>query len=172
MKTAFVLMLSFAAASFAADPKPVKEPETQMQSGKSGEVKRLGSVTWDLSAHKLVWIVQKGSMVNGEFVATSEEKYAISPDQARMMVSGEVRGFDGQEALSLHKLLDVLSMYCAESVVWWDQGQGAPGGRPSTAPEKPSSDGKEKPVKVGRPEDSKKPKYTVPVDQLIARARV
>jgi hypothetical protein len=24
----------------------------------------------------------------------------------------------------LHKLLDTLAIYCAESVVWWDQGQG------------------------------------------------
>ena len=163
MKTAFVLLLSFAAASFAADPKPAKEPEMQVPSGKTGEVKRLGSVTWDLSEHKLVWTVQKGSMMNGEFVRTSEEKYAISPDQARMMVADEVRGFDGQEALSLHKLLDVLSLYCAESVVWWDQGQGTPGGAPAG--------GKGKPVKVRQPEDSKKPKYTVPEGQIVARVR-
>lgn len=173
MKTAFVLMLSFAAASFAADPKTAKEPEMRMETGKTGEVKRLGSVTWDLSGHKLVWTVQKGSMVNGEFVPTSEEKYAISPDQARMMVDGETRGFDGQEALSLHKLLDVLSLYCAESVVWRDQGRGTPGGRlPSTGPEKPRIDGKDEPVKVGQPEDTGKPKYKVPAGQIIARARV
>jgi hypothetical protein len=170
MKTALVLMLSFAAASFAADQadqKAAKEPDMRMQSGKSGEVKRLGSVTWDLEAHKLVWVVQKGSMVDGQFVAASEEKYAISPDKARMVFADEERFFDGQEALSLHKLLDVLSLYCAESVVWWDQGQGTRS-KPSVAPGKP--DGKEKPVKVGQPENGGKPKYRVPAGHVIARA--
>jgi hypothetical protein len=167
MKTALVLTLSFVAASFAADQKVVKEPDMQMQSGKAGEVKRLGSVTWDLESHKLVWIVQKGSMVNGQFVSASEEKYMISPDKARMMFADQERGFDGQEALSLHKLLDVLSLYCAESVVWWDQGKGSPSG-PSS--DKPKMDGKDKPVKVGQPEDAKKPKYRVPADHVIARA--
>src|SRR5205809_269767 len=120
MKTALVLLLSFAAASFAADPKtsPVKEPEI---GAKPETVKRLGAVTWDLDAHKLVWVVQKGAMVNGQFVPASEQKYEISPDQARMAVSEEERGFDGDEAVSLHRLLDVLSLYCAESVVWWDE---------------------------------------------------
>ena len=166
MKTALVLMLSFVAASFAADQKAVKEPDMQLQSGKAGEVKRLGSVTWDLETHKLVWIVQKGSMVNGQFVVASEEKYMISPDKARMMFADQERVFDGQEALSLHKLLDVLSIYCAESVVWWDQGQGS---KPSTVPAKPK-DGAEKPVKVGQPEGDKKPLRRVPADHIVARA--
>jgi hypothetical protein len=172
MKTALVLMLTFVAASFAADPKPVKESDMRAQSGKPGEVKRLGSVTWDLEAHKLVWAVQTGSLVDGRFVLASEEKYVISPDKARMVFSGEERIFDGQEALSLHKLLDVLSLYCAESVVWWDQGQGAPATKqPSIGPEKPKVEGAEKPVKVGQPDDGKKPKYRVPAGHVIARAR-
>jgi hypothetical protein len=41
-----------------------------------------------------------------------------------MQFEAERRGFTEQEAASLHKLLDTLSLYCAESVVWWDQGQG------------------------------------------------
>src|SRR3954447_1071196 len=166
MKTALVLMFSFVAASLAADFKanPVKEPDIRSS---TGEVKRLGSVTWDLESHKLVWVVQKGSMVNGEFVATSEQRYAISPDQARMMVEEEERGFDGQEAVSLHRLLDVLSLYCAESVVWWDDGQGTPAtSRPTT--EKPKSETKDGvPVKVGSPEPAKKPKYKVPDDHIL-----
>jgi hypothetical protein len=169
MKTAFVLALSLAAACFAADPKPAaKEPQSQAPSNPTGEVKRLGSVTWDLDAHRLVWVVQKGAMVNGEFVPASEQKYIISPDKARMIVADEERGFDGKEAVSLHKLLDTLSLYCAESVVWWDEGQGTPAeSRPSNGVEKPS--GKEKPVKVGQPETEKKPQYKVPANQIIAR---
>src|SRR3954453_24199858 len=175
MKTAFVLTLSLAAACFAADPKPAaKEPQPSLPPGATGEVKRLGSVTWDLDSHKLVWVVQKGAMVNGEFVPASEQKYEISPDKAAMMVAEEERGFDGDEAVSLHHLLDVLSLYCAESVVWWDEGQGAPATtkQPTNRQEKPKVDKSDpKPVKVGQPEENKKPKYKVPDSHMVARAQ-
>ena len=172
MKTAFVLFLAFAAASFAADPitSTVKEPD--IRGSKPEVVKRLGKVTWDLDAHKLVWVVQKGSMVDGEFVPASEQRYEISPDQARMIVEDEERGFDGDEAVSLHHLLDVLSLYCAESVVWWDEGQGAPAKtlkQPSNGVEKPKTEKTEKPVKVGQPDQNKKPKYKVPDSHMVAR---
>src|SRR4051812_38144134 len=122
LKTALVL-ISLAAVSFAADPQTnrVKDPAV---TAKPNQVKRLGSIHWDLETHKLSWVVQKGSMVGDEFVADSEQHYEISPDDAVMIAAEEQRGFDGDEAASLHHLLDVLSLYCAESVVWWDQGQG------------------------------------------------
>ena len=56
-------------------------------------------------------------MVHGEFVPASEERYAISPDESVMAVAREKRSFDDQEAASLHHLLDVLRVYCAESGV-------------------------------------------------------
>lgn len=174
MKTALILLLSCAAASFAADPKPVKNPA--INPPQSEEVKRLASVTWDLGSEKLVWIVQKGSMVNGEFVPSSEQKYEISPDKAIMAVAQEQRGFDDDEAQALHHLLDILSVYCAESVVWWDEGQGkpvTPQAHPS-APGAPGTPGKsdkntvdQKPVRVGQPEPAK-PKYKVPDTDYIA----
>jgi hypothetical protein len=106
--------------------------------------------------------VQKGAMVDGKFVAASEQKYEIAPDDAVMAVAEEARAFDGDEATSLHHLLDVLSLYCAESVVWWDEGQGTPVKAPAAKPDKP--------VKVGQPESERKPKYKVPVDHMVARA--
>jgi hypothetical protein len=125
MKTLLVLTLSFAAISCAQDKK-TEQP--------AGGKKRLESVTWDLKAHKLIWVVQKGNEVDGEFVAQTTDRYEIAPDKAVMEIHGEKRGFTEEEAASLHKLLDTLSLYCAESVVWWDQGQGEkldPDGRPS-----------------------------------------
>ena len=176
MKTALVLLFSFAAASFAADPQPVKDPD--LKSDKSTEVKRLGSVTWDLEAHKLVWVVQKGAMVEGKFVPAAEQRYEIAPDDAVMAVAEEARGFDGDEAVSLHRLLDVLSLYCAESVVWWDEGEGTPVAKqPGTQPSaKPKPDRKrdekgDKPVKVGQPDAPQKPKYKVPTDHIVAWAK-
>jgi hypothetical protein len=172
MKTALILLLSCAAASFAADPKPVKNPPADPP--QSEEVKRLSSVTWDLGSEKLIWIVQKGSMVNGEFVPASEQKYEISPDKATMAVAQEQRGFDGDEAQALHHLLDILSVYCAESVVWWDEGQGKPvtpaqPGAPGTGtPNKSDKNAvDQKPVRVGQPEPIK-PKYKVPEGDYIA----
>jgi hypothetical protein len=175
MKTALILCLSIAAALLAADPKPnpVKGPEKQPPE----EVKRLGALTWNPEAHKLVWVVQKGSMVNGAFVPTAEQKYEISPDDAVMEVANEQRGFDNDEATTLHHLLDVLSLYCAESVVWWDEGQGTPvtqhphPAKPGTPGEKLKTDEKtDKPVRVGQPAPVQKPKYQVPSDQMIAEA--
>lgn len=176
MKTALILLLSFAAAAFAADSKPVKAPD--IKNSQPEEVKRLGSVTWDLESHKLVWVVQKGGMVDGKFVPTSEQRYEIAPDEATMAVAEEARGFDGDEATSLHHLLDVLSLYCAESVVWWDEGQGKPidrlpGAQPSSKPKpdaKPDSKS-DKPVKVGQPDAPKRPKYKVPEDHMVAMAK-
>jgi hypothetical protein len=169
-----MLLGCFAASLFAADPQaqPVKEPSAQPE-----EVKRLGSVTWDLDNHKLVWTVQKGDMKNGEFVSHGEQRYEISPDEAMMAVSEEQRGFDTQEAVSLHRLLDVLSLYCAESVVWWDEGKGTPvqtGERPKTntkpKTEKPASPDS-KPVKVKQPEQQDKRPYRVPDGHIVALAR-
>ena len=170
MKTALALLLSCAAASFSADPKPVKNPPTNPP--QSGEVKRLASVTWDLGSEKLTWVVQKGSMVNGDFVPASEQKYEIKPDSAVMAVAQEQRGFDDDEAAALHHLLDILSVYCAESVVWWDEGQGtpiAPGAHPGAPGKTDKKTDGEKPVRVGQP-DTKKPKYKVPDTDYVAMA--
>ncbi|HLH18164.1 MAG TPA: hypothetical protein VKX45_13150 [Bryobacteraceae bacterium] len=169
MKTAVVLLLSFAAAAFAADPKMGQNPPQQPE-----KVKRLASVTWDLGTEKLVWIVQTGTMVNGSFVPASEQKYVISPNDAVMAVAQEQRGFDGDEAAALHHLLDVLSVYCAESVVWWDEGQGTPITPGSGAhPTQPNGDKTleretQKPVRVGQPESAPKPRYKVPDSDYVA----
>ena len=117
-------------------------------------------------------------MVNGEFVRSSEEKYEISPDRATMATTAETRGFDDNEAATLHHLLDVLSLYCAESVVWWDEGQGTPlppGAKPA-GPHHSNPDVKtpdatgQKPVKVGEPPRPEKPKtYHVPDADYVAQ---
>ena len=112
MKTALFLLLALPALSCAQDKKP--------------EVKRLSAVTWDLKSHKLIWEVQSGKTVNGEFVPKSSEKYEIRPENAMMTFLDERRTFLPEEAAALQRLLDTLSLYCAESVIWWDQGQGTP----------------------------------------------
>jgi hypothetical protein len=112
VKTFAVLFLSMAALSCAEDQR-------------TPEKKRLESVTWDLKSHRLVWVVQKGNEPKeGDFQVKSTERYEIAPDEAVMMFSQEKRGFTKDEAKALHRLLDTLSQYCAESVVWWDRGEG------------------------------------------------
>lgn len=132
MKSLAVLFLSLAALSCAED---------QRTAGK----KRLQSVTWDLKEHRLTWVVQKGAEgKNGEFSASSTERYEIAPDEAVMMFSEEKRGFTKDEARALHRLLDTLSQYCAESVVWWDRGEGErldkDGGKSMRVEENPHQD--------------------------------
>jgi hypothetical protein len=118
VRTIAVLFLSFAGLSSAQDRKITDQPQPQESR------KRLKSVTWDLASHKLVWVVETGKLNGREFVPTGSDRYEISPDEARMKYASETRGFSQQEAVTLHKLLDTLSIYCAESVVWWDEGQG------------------------------------------------
>ena len=110
MKSAVAMLLLSAALGCAQDTKPT-------------EMKRLSAVTWDLSTHKLVWTVEKGTVVDGEFVPLTKVKYEVSPDEAFMAYAGEKRALGDEEAASLHQLLNVLSVYCAQSVVWWEHGQ-------------------------------------------------
>jgi hypothetical protein len=76
-----------------------------------------------------------------------------------MSFSDEKRGFTRDEATSLHQLLDVLSLYCAESVVWWDDGRGTPvdpNAKPSDQPQRSRPDSNEpSPRKVERPQQSR-----------------
>ena len=160
MKTALLLMLSAGALVWAQD-KP------------ADEAKRLESVTWDLTTHKLVWVVQTGSQVDGEFVPTSSARYEVSPDEASMHFAEETRGFTAEEAASLHHLLDVLSLYCAESTDWWNQGQGSPMEQKNTAAPKheaPKVEGK--PVKVSEPKSEKPKPHPIPATDMVALNRV
>ena len=101
--------------------------------------------------------------MEGKFVPASEQQYSVAPDEAVMSVSKEQRGFTEEEANSLQHLLDILTVYCAESVVWWDQGLGTPvdGTTPkdSLHPDSQKPETPQKPVKV---RDSL-PVRTVPV---------
>ncbi len=138
-------------------------------------VKHLDSVTWDLNTHKLVWVVKTGTQVNGEFVPTSSARYEVSPDNASMQFADETRGFTEEEAASLHHLLDVLTLYCAESTVWWDQGQGAPleNQKTTSAPKSDESKSVEgKPVRVKEPKTAKPKPHTVPDTDMVALNRV
>ena len=138
MKRMAVLFLSFAAILCAQDKKSTEENRH------TDEKKRLESVTWDLKNHKLIWVIQKGKVDKGEFKAVSSDKYEITPDDAVMAFAEERRGFTKEEAASLHKLLDTLSLYCAESVVWWDQGQGTKLDRKSDKPKSERVDQRKK----------------------------
>jgi hypothetical protein len=104
--------------------------------------------------------------VDGKFVASASNKYEISPDKAVMAFADEKRGFTEEEATSLHRLLDTLSLYCAESVIWWDQGQGDPLGpdaKPAGPRQQPAKPEREdvKPKKVVRPDSNPAPRTQV-----------
>lgn len=132
MKSVFAIILSCAALCCAQDLK--QAPDTNKNSDEGAQatnVKRLQSVTWDLATHKLVWTVEKGSVVDGEFVPVKVVKYEVAPDEAFMAFAGEKRSVTEEEAADLHHLLDVLSLYCVESVVWWDHGDTT---EPTSAP--------------------------------------
>jgi len=123
METALIRIVPLAMLGIAAfgqdSPTPKAEP-------KPDEVRRLESVTWDLKTHTLKWTVQKGTEVNGAFVPKSSDRYEVAPDFALMKFADEKRSFEASEAAVLHRLLDTISLYCAQSVVWWEHGEGTP----------------------------------------------
>jgi len=139
-------MISIAGFAFAADPK-TESPKTQSTAEPpDGQLRRLDSVTWDLKTHTLTWIVQQGTEVNSEFVSSGSQRYQVTPDDATMAVATETRGLQQDEAALLHRLLDTLSIYCAQSVVWWDRGEENIGpstreATPDLKPERPAKQG-------------------------------
>lgn len=158
MKTALVLLLSCASLSLAQ----TTEAQTPEANPKPVVVKRLASVTWDLDTHKLVWVVQKGAEVNGEFVASSSDKYEVSPEEAFMASKDEKRGLGAEEAGSVVDLVNLLSLYCAQSTDWWEDGSAAQetaapsqdSKAPDTRKAAPSS---EEPTRVGEPAQKPSP---------------
>lgn len=105
-----ILFLGIAASSGAQD-KPAR---------------RLESVTWNPTNHKLTWTIAQGSLENGKFVEKSKATYEIDMDEATMTANGEGRRFSKSEAVSVHALMDLVAKYAAESTLWWDAGQGEP----------------------------------------------
>lgn len=173
MKLASVLLLSCAALIYAADQntQTAKNPAAPNSGDSPQAYKKLGAVTWNPDTHKLQWTVETGSMVNGEFVPASKKAYEISPDDATMGTAVEKRGFDDGEATELHQLLDILSLYCAESVEWWEQGAGAPAvpkpkGTDTVAPDKPVK------VRLQEPADQKAAPAPVAAGPQIAALQV
>jgi hypothetical protein len=163
MKTALTLLLSCASLVLAQSPQPNAEPVQT--------IKRLASVTWDLDTHKLVWVVQKGTEVNGEFVASSTDRYEVSPEDAVMASKDEKRGLAQEEAGSVTDLVNLLSLYCAESTDWWEQGSPAEEtAAPKQAPTAPDSKkaapsavpSTEKPTRVDEKQQPKDPSPRIP----------
>lgn len=148
MKTALALTFVFGALAFAdgnqgltGDPGVTGNQGNQTTGNQTladgTAVKRVGSITWNGQTGKLEWSVQSGVMRDGKFDPSSEEAhYEITPEQAMMAFEGKQRGFTDQEATWLQGLLHVLTVYCAESTMWWDQGLGTPmdHGKPTAEP--------------------------------------
>jgi hypothetical protein len=125
MKTALILMLSSAGLLLAQDSKvksqTADDAPLQTAQPQAVVVKRLASVTWDPDAHKLTWMVERGAEIDGQFVAASTQRYEISPEEALMASKDESREMAPQEASSVGDLLNLLSLYCAQSTDRWER---------------------------------------------------
>jgi ATP-dependent Zn protease len=151
MKTALALLLFLTSLGMAEEQKD-EQKVVAPDNGGTTAAKRIKSITWDIQNQKLVWVVEDGTSKNGQFTASSEQRYEISPKDKAMTVQGEKRGFGDDEAVWLQHVLNIITMYCAESVVWWLDGQGEKPGEgspnktspPDKAPEQQNS----KPTKI------------------------
>jgi hypothetical protein len=90
------------------------------------DARRLESITWNPIDHKLTWTVSTGALNDGKFEGAKKLTYEIRMDQALMSVEGEDRRFSKNEAVSVHRLMDLVAKYAAESTLWWEAGEGEP----------------------------------------------
>ena len=143
MRTAIIFFFSLTIMAFAED-------------NPAAQVKRIASVGWDLQTGKLTWVVQTGTEGKYGFVASSEEHYEISPENAMMTSQGQERRFTSEEGTWLKNLLHILTAYCVESTIWWyhpeatptpDGGTSSPA-QPDQPKAKPVQDTSPSPVKV------------------------
>jgi hypothetical protein len=87
--------------------------------------RRLESITWNPVEHKLTWVVVDGKVGDGnKFEGAKKTSYTIRMDEALMSFDGEDRRFSKTEAVSVHRLMDMVAKYAAESTVWWESGEG------------------------------------------------
>jgi len=116
-RTLLHLTVLAAAATVTA---PAQQDET-----KEKAARRLEAITWSPVDHKLTWTVSAGKVGNsGKFDSDRKLSYTIDMDDATMTVEGEDRRFSKAEAVSVHRLMDLISKYAAESTVWWEAGEG------------------------------------------------
>jgi hypothetical protein len=91
------------------------------------KARRLDSVTWNPSTHKLVWVVTEGKVgTEGGFKGEQKTTYEINMSSATMTLNGEGRRFSKSEAVRVQQLMDIVTQYAAESTVWWEAGEGEP----------------------------------------------
>lgn len=89
--------------------------------------RRLESVTWNPIEHKLTWTVVEGRLADGgKFEGGKKTTFNIKMDEALMSLNDEDRRFSKTEAVSVHRLMDMVAKYAAESTVWWEAGEGEP----------------------------------------------
>ncbi|MBI4875988.1 MAG: hypothetical protein HY822_15235 [Acidobacteria bacterium] len=92
--------------------------------------RRLESVNWSPSDHKLTWVISNGVKdAAGKYKAVKSQTYLIDMSAATMTFNGEGRRFSRDEARNVQALMDLLAKYAVESTIWWDQGQGTPIGK-------------------------------------------
>jgi hypothetical protein len=89
--------------------------------------RRLEAITWNPVEHRLTWTVAEGKLGEaGKFESGKKTSYSIKMDEALMSLEGEDRRFSKTEAVSVHRLMDMVAKYAAESTVWWESGEGEP----------------------------------------------
>ncbi|HLI83629.1 MAG TPA: hypothetical protein VKV17_06900 [Bryobacteraceae bacterium] len=141
MKTAVALIFAFSTLGALGNISAEDGQADRLQ--QDAPAKRISSINWNTQTGKLEWVVQSGVEHDGHFMPTSqEEHYEISPEQASMAFQGQQRGFTTQEAEWLANVLHILTVYCAESTVWWEQGKGVPldnHGKPLHPDQQPSN---------------------------------
>jgi hypothetical protein len=93
-------------------------------SSKQHEMRRVEKIHLDPSQCILTWTVSRGEMRDGQYVPKGKgDTYQIAFHKAEMTHNGVTYKFSEQEAVSVHKVMLLVSRYAAESVDWFEQRQ-------------------------------------------------
>lgn len=89
---------------------------------------RLESVTWNPVSNRLTWVISEGRVDEDDNYTPEGRRsfYSIDVRAAVMFFDGDGRRFSREEAGGVTSLLNHLSRYALESVLWWQDGQGEP----------------------------------------------
>ena len=144
LRTSFLTACLLACSGFAAGQE-------------NRPVRRLETVTWNPTNHKLTWTVTDGKKEGSKIV------YEIDMDAATMSLNGEDRRFSRDEAVRVHALMNVVARYAAESTVWWEAGEGVPVTKDDKSkPERKHSE-EERQEPRRRPREERPPRGVVPI---------
>jgi hypothetical protein len=117
MRTLLLTFVIFTGVIHAEDKTREDQPST------TGLIRRLESVSWDPIHQQLSWVMSVWDPQSSTSKPAKQELYSADLVGAEMKFEGEHRSFDETEAHNVRTLMQLISLYAAQSTVRWRNGE-------------------------------------------------